>query len=140
MLEILAYAALALALLPAVVTAVNLAFFRVPPPDRPAPPPKVSLLIPARDEEENIGDALRAALASEGVELEVGSSTTARPIARPRSLRPARRKTRACGSWLRPRCLGTGAASSMPAMCSPVTRAIHCWCSSTPTCASRPTC
>jgi hypothetical protein len=71
MLEILAYAALALALLPAVVTAVNLAFFRVPPPDRPAPPPKVSLLIPARDEEENIGDALRAALASEGVELEV---------------------------------------------------------------------
>ena len=71
MLEILAYAALALALFPAVVTAVNLAFFRVPPPNRPAPPPKVSLLIPARDEEENIGDALRAALASEGVELEV---------------------------------------------------------------------
>jgi len=71
MLEILAYAALALALLPAVMTAMNLAFFRVPPPDRPAPPPKVSLLIPARDEEKNIGDALRAALASEGVELEV---------------------------------------------------------------------
>jgi cellulose synthase/poly-beta-1,6-N-acetylglucosamine synthase-like glycosyltransferase len=70
MLEILAYAALALALLPAVVTAVNLAFFRVPPPDRPAPPPKVSLLIPARNEEANIGDALRAALASNGVELE----------------------------------------------------------------------
>ena len=71
MLEILAYAALALALLPAVVTAVNLAFFRAPPPGRLAPPPKVSLLIPARNEEANIGDALRAALVSEGVELEV---------------------------------------------------------------------
>ena len=71
MLEILAYATLALALLPAVVTAVNLAFFRAPPPGRLAPPPKVSLLIPARDEEANIGDALRAALASKGVELEV---------------------------------------------------------------------
>ncbi len=71
MLEILAYAALALALLPAVVTAVNLAFFRVPPPRKLASPPKVSLLIPARDEEASIGDTLRAALASEGVELEV---------------------------------------------------------------------
>jgi len=71
MLEILAYATLALALLPAVVTAVNLAFFRAPPPGRLAPPPKVSLLIPARDEEANVGDALRAALASKGVELEV---------------------------------------------------------------------
>jgi Glycosyl transferase family 2 len=71
MLEILAYASLALALLPAVVTPVNLAFFRAPPAGRLAPPLKVSLLIPARDEEANIGDALRAARASEGVELEV---------------------------------------------------------------------
>jgi Glycosyl transferase family 2 len=71
MLEILAYIALGLALLPALVTAVNFVAFRAPlPPEREAPP-RISLLIPARDEEENIGDALRAALASEGVELEV---------------------------------------------------------------------
>lgn len=71
MLEILAYAALALAVLPAVVTAVNLAVFRAPPPRGPGPRPRVSLLIPARNEEANIGAALGAALASEGVELEV---------------------------------------------------------------------
>jgi cellulose synthase/poly-beta-1,6-N-acetylglucosamine synthase-like glycosyltransferase len=70
MLEILAYAALALALLPAVVTAVNLAVFRAPA-DRPVTRPRVSLLIPARDEEANIDGTLRAALASEGIELEV---------------------------------------------------------------------
>jgi hypothetical protein len=70
MLEILAYVALALALLPAAVTAINLPVFRAPP----APSltrPKVSLLIPARNEEINIDGTLRAALASEGVELEV---------------------------------------------------------------------
>jgi len=71
MLEILASAALALALLPAVVTAINLAVFRAPPPRGPGPQPRVSLLIPARNEEANIGAALGAALASEGVELEV---------------------------------------------------------------------
>jgi cellulose synthase/poly-beta-1,6-N-acetylglucosamine synthase-like glycosyltransferase len=70
-LEILAYAALALALLPAVLTALNLAVFRAPPRSGPGPRPRVSLLIPARDEEANIGAALGAALASEGVELEV---------------------------------------------------------------------
>jgi hypothetical protein len=71
MLELLAYAALALALLPAGLTAVNLALFRGPPSRRHGPPPKVSLLIPARDEDVSIGDTLRAARASEGVELEV---------------------------------------------------------------------
>jgi glycosyltransferase involved in cell wall biosynthesis len=71
MLEILAYAALALAVLPAVVTAVNLAVFRAPPPRGPAPQPRVSLLIPARDEESNIGASLDTALASQGVDLEV---------------------------------------------------------------------
>jgi Glycosyl transferase family 2 len=70
MLEILAYIALGLALLPALATTVNLVVFRAPPPPRETPP-KVSLLIPARDEETNISDALRAGLASEGVELEV---------------------------------------------------------------------
>ena len=71
MLEILASAALALALLPAVVTAINLAVFRAPPPRGPGPRSRVSLLIPARNEETNIGAALGAALASERVELEV---------------------------------------------------------------------
>jgi cellulose synthase/poly-beta-1,6-N-acetylglucosamine synthase-like glycosyltransferase len=71
MLEILAYAAVALALLPTVVTAVNLAVFRAPPPCGSGLRPRVSLLIPARNEEASIGAALGAALASEGVELEV---------------------------------------------------------------------
>jgi cellulose synthase/poly-beta-1,6-N-acetylglucosamine synthase-like glycosyltransferase len=71
MLEILAYIALGLALLPALVTAANLVAFRVPPPPKREGPPKISLLIPARNEEANIGDALRAALASKAVELEV---------------------------------------------------------------------
>jgi cellulose synthase/poly-beta-1,6-N-acetylglucosamine synthase-like glycosyltransferase len=71
MLEILAYTALGLALLPALVTAVNFVAFRVPPPPKREAPPKISLLIPARNEEANIGDALRATLASKAVELEV---------------------------------------------------------------------
>jgi cellulose synthase/poly-beta-1,6-N-acetylglucosamine synthase-like glycosyltransferase len=71
MLEILAYIALGLALLPALVTAVNLVAFRAPPPPKAEAPPPISLVIPARDEEANIGGALRAALASCGVELEV---------------------------------------------------------------------
>ena len=71
MLEVLAYAALALALIPAVLTAHNLGVFRVPPPCGPGPRRQVSLLIPARNEEVNIGAALGAALASEGVELEM---------------------------------------------------------------------
>jgi hypothetical protein len=70
-LEVLACASLALALLPALLTAANLAAFRAPPRCRPGPRPRVSLLIPARNEEANIGGALRAALASQGVELEV---------------------------------------------------------------------
>ena len=71
MLEMLAYAALALALLPTVLTAVNLIVFRPPPAAPPGTPPSVSLLIPARNEEANIGAAIDGALASEGVELEV---------------------------------------------------------------------
>jgi len=66
-----------LASLPAAMTCVNLFFFkRLLPRDRAEAQlggerPRVSLLIPARNEQDAIGDAVRAALASEGVELEV---------------------------------------------------------------------
>ena len=138
MLEILAYAALALAVLPAVMTAVNLAVFRAPPPRGPAPRPSVSLLIPARDEEANIGAALDAALASEGVELEVlvlddGSTDRTAAI-----VAAHLQAMRACGSSPHHRCHLVGPASSTHATSSPATRATRCWCSPTPMCASRP--
>jgi hypothetical protein len=53
------------------MTLINLAAYRAPP--RPGPqdrPPRISVLIPARDEAANIGAALDAVLASVGVELE----------------------------------------------------------------------
>lgn len=68
----LAVALLALAALPAWMLAWNLLHFRRPPQrDAALPPTKVSLLIPARNEEASIESAVRHALASEGVELEV---------------------------------------------------------------------
>ncbi len=70
MLTALGLAALALALLFAGMAAINLVLFR-PPPAPAAKRPAVSLLIPARDEAEAIGATLDAALASEGVTLEV---------------------------------------------------------------------
>lgn len=71
MLTTLATAAAALACLYAVLTVVNLAFYRTPRPAPEGARPRVSLLIPARDEAANIDGALSAALSSEGVELEV---------------------------------------------------------------------
>ncbi len=71
MLDVLAYAALALALLPTVMTVVNLRVLRAPPRCPAGSRYRVSLLIPARDEAADIGASLRAGLASEGVELEV---------------------------------------------------------------------
>lgn len=70
MLEALALAALVLALVPALLTAWNLVLYR-PPPAPCGRRPAVSLLIPARDEEAQIKDAVRAALNSRNVELEV---------------------------------------------------------------------
>ncbi len=68
----LAVAALPFALLPALLFLRNAPQFRVPPEvPRGALRPRISLLIPARDEERSIGPALEAALASTGVELEV---------------------------------------------------------------------
>jgi glycosyltransferase involved in cell wall biosynthesis len=71
MFEALAPLALGLALLPALLTAWNLALYRAPPRSGKGTRPRLSLLIPARDEEAQIGPALRAALESRGVDLEV---------------------------------------------------------------------
>lgn len=61
---------LACAAVPAVLFLVNLRLFR-PPPVPGRDPGPVSVLIPARDEEAAIEGAVRAALASRGVEVEV---------------------------------------------------------------------
>ena len=66
---ILGAIALAFALLPALLALVNLLLFRTPAPA--AGRPAISVLIPARDEEANIGAACAAVLASAGVELEL---------------------------------------------------------------------
>jgi len=68
--ETLAWTVCGLALLPLLLGLWNLALFRTP---RAPPPPgtAVSILIPARNEEAAIGEAVRAALASTGVTIEV---------------------------------------------------------------------
>ena len=69
---VLAIASLVLAGLFAAVTAVNLLVLRRPPPAaNPAALPPVSVLIPARDEAANIGDALRAVLYDRTMPMEV---------------------------------------------------------------------
>lgn len=66
----LAVLSLALALLFAIMVAVNLRAYR--PPPLPADSlPRLSVLIPARDEEANLGPLLDGLLASRGVEMEV---------------------------------------------------------------------
>jgi hypothetical protein len=68
---ILAVAGLALAALPAVLTLVNLRAF-TPPPAAPAGSrPRVSVLVPARNEARAIGRLCREVLASTGVDLEL---------------------------------------------------------------------
>ena len=71
MIDALATVAVALALLYAVLTTINLLVFRPPAAAPAGARPRISLLIPARDEARNIDAALAHALASEGVELEV---------------------------------------------------------------------
>ncbi len=66
---VLGWASLALAVLPLALTLLNLREFRTP---GPAPGrPRVSVLVPARNEEANIAAACAAVLASEGVEIEL---------------------------------------------------------------------
>lgn len=59
-----------LAAVPAVLFAWNIFLYRRPQAE-PRETPAVSVLIPARNEEGRIGEAVRAALASRGVEVEV---------------------------------------------------------------------
>ncbi|MFM9057965.1 MAG: glycosyltransferase family 2 protein [Planctomycetaceae bacterium] len=70
-LGILAAVALALAALPALLTVANLRAFTAPPPAPAGSSPRVSVLVPARDEEAAIGRLCRDVLASEGVDLEL---------------------------------------------------------------------
>ncbi|HEX8199197.1 MAG TPA: glycosyltransferase, partial [Isosphaeraceae bacterium] len=71
-LTLLALAALALAVPPALLFLANLRAYRPPPAPAAAPTvPSISVLIPARDEEAAIGAAVAAALASRYVEVEV---------------------------------------------------------------------
>ena len=69
MLIALGWCILILAAVPAVLFLWNLAFYRPPPPSPPRA--SVSVLIPARNEERSIEASVRAALASEQVDLEV---------------------------------------------------------------------
>ncbi len=85
--------AAALALLPALNTLINVALLRTPP--LPAGTPGVAILIPARDEEATIGACVDAALASQGVDVEVivlddGSRDQTRAIVEERCRRDVR--------------------------------------------------
>ena len=66
---VLAIIALVLAVVPLLLGLWNLRLYRAPAPATGRP--LVSVLIPARNEAANIGDACAAVLASEGVELEL---------------------------------------------------------------------
>jgi cellulose synthase/poly-beta-1,6-N-acetylglucosamine synthase-like glycosyltransferase len=69
-LQAVAVAAATLALLPLLLALFNLRLFRAPA-ERPPPGTSVSILIPARNEEENIAECVMAALASRDVTVEV---------------------------------------------------------------------
>jgi hypothetical protein len=68
---ILAVAGLALAALPAVLTLANLRAFAAPPDAPAGSRPRVSVLVPARNEARAIGRLCREVLASTGVDLEL---------------------------------------------------------------------
>lgn len=70
---ILAWVALGCAALPALLYFWNSFLFREPPyaTDNPVSPPRVSVLIPARNEERGIEACVKSVLMSRGVELEV---------------------------------------------------------------------
>lgn len=68
----LAWVCLAAAAVPALLYLRNIGLFREPPPPTPGRPvPRISVLIPARNEERGIAACVESVLASQGVELEV---------------------------------------------------------------------
>jgi hypothetical protein len=86
---------LALAALPAVLTAMNLKTLRATPRHRPTSDALVSILIPARNEADNIGPALEAALAGAVAPVEIlvmddGSTDETASIVRSYAERDAR--------------------------------------------------
>jgi hypothetical protein len=70
---VLAWAGLVLAAIPALLTFANLRLFQPPPEPTcgDVPLPRVSVLVPARNEEQAIGRLVADVLASEGVDLEL---------------------------------------------------------------------
>jgi hypothetical protein len=67
----LAWTGLVIAAIPALLTLTNLRLFQPPPPVPEGDRPKVSILVPARNEERAIGRLLTDVLASTDVDLEV---------------------------------------------------------------------
>ncbi len=67
----IAFLSLLCALFPAIFFCWNLVLYRAPRPDRNIAVPPVSVLIPARNEEQSIVAAVESVLASEGLEFEV---------------------------------------------------------------------
>lgn len=87
--------ALAFAALSALVGAINLGAMRTPPFRPAAAVTRVSVLVPARNEEENIAACIESALASEGIAVEVvvmddGSTDRTAEIVRAIAARDAR--------------------------------------------------
>jgi glycosyltransferase involved in cell wall biosynthesis len=71
MLDALTIAMMLCALAPAVLFCINLRRYLPPPKPGPSPLPPVSVLIPARDEEQVIAAAVASVLASRGIEFEM---------------------------------------------------------------------
>ena len=71
MLLAISVAGLALAAVPAMMVLINIVYYRTPVLREGVPIPRVSILIPARDEEPRIARAVESALASRGVDVEV---------------------------------------------------------------------
>jgi hypothetical protein len=124
------------ALVPAVMFAVNLHYYREPPPAPAAATLQaVSILIPARNEAAAIGPALEAALQTRGIayEIVVMDDNSTEPL--PSSNRSPQTTRRSASPRPR-RSPETGTANNTPAGRSPTPHAIPSSASSTPTSAS----
>ena len=152
--DILAVMALVLAALPAGLFVLNLLIYRPLPPGRrrkgthsEAPPEKlalpgfgpqgISVLIPARDEEQNIRAALEAVLANHDCDFEVivlDDHSTDRTAAVVNEFAARDSRVRLENA---PHCQPAGAANNMPATFWPNSPATRCWSLLMPMCGSR---